>query len=145
MTDHTASQNRPFTPASFNQYLSEKKLMGSRCTSCGQVTLPPRAICPSCHSDQMEWVEFSGQGKLAAFTAIYIGPTAMNKRGFGRDNPYVSGIVQLVEGPKISARITGVDAKNPETIQVGMPLTVAYLETVEGEIPKTELAFEAKE
>lgn len=130
MTIETAV--RPFTAASFNRYLSEKKLVGSRCTACGALYLPPRAICPRCHASSMEWVELGGRGRLAAFTVIVIGPTFMNEQGFGRDNPYVSGIVALDEGVRISARILGVDAKNPAGIAIGLPLKVEFIEQGEG-------------
>ena len=35
----------PFTVASFNQFLNEKKLMASRCPQCDALYLPPRALC----------------------------------------------------------------------------------------------------
>ena len=38
----------------------------------------------------------------------------MIEQGYGRDKPYVSGVVELDEGVKISARIIGVDATKPE-------------------------------
>ena len=38
---------RPFTAASFNQYLAEHKLMGACCPACHATYLPPRAICPA--------------------------------------------------------------------------------------------------
>lgn len=134
---------RPFTAASFNQFLKEKKLMASRCTQCGGLYLPPRALCPTCHGDLLEWVELSGKGRLAAFTSIYIAPTAMVKAGYGRDNPYVAGIVELEEGVKISARILGVDACQPAGITVGTPLSVDFIEQGEGETTVTFLAFQA--
>jgi len=130
-----------FTSANFNKFLSEHKLMGTRCTKCGGLYLPPRAICPECHSDQIEWVELSGQGKLAAFSAVFIGPSAMNAEGYDRTNPYCAGIVELAEGVKISARVLGVDAKHPANIAIGTPLTVEYLDKGEGEQKKTVLAF----
>lgn len=134
----TENEIRPFTAASFNTYLGEHKLMGSRCTECGNLYLPPRAICPSCYSDTMEWAELGGSGKLAAFTSISIAPSFMVEAGYGRDNPYVSGVVELDEGVKISARILDVDSAHPETIQVGQPLQVAFLEQGDG---KAALAF----
>ena len=130
-----------FTSANFNKFLSEHKLMGTRCTKCGGLYLPPRAICPECHSDQIEWVELSGQGKLAAFSAVFIGPSAMNAEGYDRTNPYCAGIVELAEGVKISARVLGVDAKHPANIAIGTPLKVEYLDKGEGEQKKTVLAF----
>ena len=137
----TTTVERPFTSASFEEYLSEKKLMGSHCTTCKQNFLPPRAICPNCHSDQLTWVEFSGKGKLVAFTSIYIAPTAMIEVGYGRDNPYLSGIVELDEGVKISAQILGLDAKRPEQIKIETPLQVEFVERGEGEVKKTFLTF----
>jgi uncharacterized OB-fold protein len=91
----------------------------------------------------MEWVELSGKGKLAGYTVICGGPSFMVKAGYGRDNPYVTGIVELVEGPKISARILGVDAKKPESIRIGASLSVEFLEQGEAEAKKTYLAFRA--
>lgn len=136
---------RPFTAFSFYQYISEKKLMAARCIDCGGVYLPPRAICPRCHGARLEWLETSGKGKLAAFTAIGVGPTFMVQAGFGRDNPYVTGIVEMEEGVKISARILGVDARTPDAIQIGAPVTVAFIEQGEGEASKTYLAFQVIE
>ena len=136
---------REFTAASFNQYLSEKRLMAARCRSCGHLDLPPRPLCSRCRSREMEWTETKGAGRLAAFTAIAIAPTEMIEAGYGRDNPYVSGIVTLEEGPSISARITGVDARAPESIKVGTPVTVEFLELGQGEQARTVLAFRARE
>jgi uncharacterized OB-fold protein len=132
---------RPLTAASFKQFLNEKKLMGSRCLKCHALYLPPRQICPKCHGDQLEWIEMSGRGKLAAFTSIYIGPSRMIAEGFDRNKPYCTGIVELDEGVKISARILGVDASQPETIQIGTPLMIEFLERGEVEQPATILAF----
>lgn len=137
------SEARPFTHASFQQFLNEGKLMASRCADCGGLYLPPRAICPACHGDRLEWVETSGQGRLAAFTTIHIAPTAMIAAGYDRDNPYCAGVVELVEGVRISAFILGVDAKDPTSIQIGTPLTFATVERGEGDEKRAYLAFSA--
>jgi hypothetical protein len=141
MTDTTTI--RPFTAASFDQYLAEGKLMASRCTDCEALNLPPRAICPKCHSENLVWTETSGVGKLAGFTVVYIAPTFMAKQGYGRDKPYVSGIVELDEGVKVSARITGVETTKPEEIKVGAALTVEFITVGVGEEAKTYLGFKA--
>ena len=134
---------RPFSAAVFDQYIAEHKLMASRCTKCGGMYVPPRAICPKCQSEELEWVETSGKGKLAAFTVILSGPTFMIEQGFDRKNPYISGIVELEEGIRISARITGLDASKPAEIKIGTPLNVDFVEFGEGEGKKTYLAFKA--
>jgi uncharacterized OB-fold protein len=132
-----AKDSRPFTAASFSQFLEEKKLMASRCENCAALFLPPRSICPQCHHDRMSWEQMSGQGKLAAFTAVHIAPTFMTVEGYGRGKPYLSGVVELAEGVKISAQILGFDAAKPETIKISTPLQVEFVKRQD----KTYLAF----
>ncbi|MBW2076959.1 MAG: Zn-ribbon domain-containing OB-fold protein [Deltaproteobacteria bacterium] len=118
----------PFTIASFDTYLTERKFMASRCTSCGALWLPPRPICLTCKADQMEWEELTGKGTLVAFTVIGVGPMPMIDAGYGRDNPYCVGIVQVEEGPRIGAQILGVDVAHPENIKIGTKVTADFVE-----------------
>jgi len=118
----------PCTIASFESFLKEKKLMASRCSKCGTLWLPPRMICAKCDSDEFEWKELSGKGKLLAFTVIGVGPMPMIEAGYSRDNPYCVGIVEVEEGPRISAQVLDVDVAHPENIKIGTPLTADYVE-----------------
>lgn len=131
-----------FTQADFAARLAEHRLMAARCQACGALYLPPRPLCPDCYGADMAWEALSGQGTLAAFTTVYIAPTAMIEAGYGRDNPYVTGIVQLAEGPSISAQMLGVDARQPDQIAIGAPLRAVFVERGQGEAQRTFLAFE---
>lgn len=136
--------DRPFNDNSYEQFLKEDKIMGARCKKCGALALPPRPLCTSCFGSGMEWVQFRGAGKLAAFTSIVVVPPPMVKEGFGKNNPYVVGVVELEEGAKIVARITGVDARKPAGIAVGTPLRAEFIRSgQEGPDPKIFLAFRA--
>jgi uncharacterized OB-fold protein len=134
-------EERPFNDTSYEQFLKELKIMGSKCKKCGALALPPRPICISCINSEMEWVRFKGIGRLAAFTSIAVAPPYMAKEGFGRTNPYVVGVVELQEGVKTVARIVGVDAKKPEQIKIGTPLKAEFLEKGEGPEKQTILVF----
>ena len=85
-------------------------------------------MCPDCHRRDLSWHEFKGTGSLAAFTCISVVPQFMADRGYGRDNPYCTGIVVLDEGPRISAAILGVDAANPQNIRPGIALAAHFTE-----------------
>ena len=137
-----AMEERPFSDISYEQYLKEEKLMGSRCKKCGTLFVPPRSICIKCYSSKMEWVEMKGKGRLHAFTCITVAPPFMIEQGYDRTHPYCSGVVDLEEGVKVDARIEGVDATKAEEITVGMPVKVAYLHWGEGEDKETFLAFQ---
>jgi len=131
-----------FNDASYEQFLNEEKLMGSKCTRCGTLSVPPRPICVKCYGSEMEWVEMKGKGTLAAFTCITVAPPFMIAQGFDRKHPYCSGVVELEEGARVDARIEGVDASKPEDIKMGMPLKVKFLHWGEGENQETFLAFQ---
>ncbi len=133
---------RPFTAASFQAYMNEGRLMGSRNRETDAVFVPPRPIDPHTHGADMEWIELSGRGKLAAFTSVYIGTTAMIDAGYDRSTPYVAGIVELEEGPRISAQLLGVDGKQPDLAWIGRPVKASFIERGEGGKRGAYLAFE---
>ena len=120
----TAAETRPFNAASFYAFLQEGRFMGVRCRDNGNIYAEARPIDPASHSRNMEWHELSGQATLSAFTCISVAPASLEAKGYGRNNPYCTGIVTLAEGPRISARIAGVDAANPQSIRTGLPLTL---------------------
>ncbi len=132
---------KPFNDTSYEEFLREGKIMGSKCKRCGSMAFPPRPICISCFGNELEWIELKGTGKLLAFTSITVAPPYMTKEGFDRNNPYIVGVVELDEGIKAVARIIGMDAKKPEQIKVGTPLRPEFLIKDEGAGKKVSLAF----
>ncbi len=127
---------------SYNRFIAEEKLTAARCRNCGARWVPPRPICIACYSSNLEWIEVNGSGRLAAFTCIHIPPSSMAAQGYGRKHPYCVGIVELDDGGRVDARIEGVDATHPESIEIGMPMKVKFLHrTVHGKAESC-LAFE---
>ena len=131
----------PMTDHSFGRFLLEEKLMGGRCAGCGALFVPPRAICPACGGSEMAWEQVKGTGTLAAFTCIAMVTPALQAEGYGRDNPFCTGVVLLDEGPRVVARIEGLDTTRPEEIRLGTPLRVRFLRRGEGEEERGVLAF----
>ncbi len=130
-----------FNHSSFRAYLAEHKLMAAHCTACGDLFLPPRPLCSHCYSRQMEWVELSGEGQLATFTAISVGLPALTALGYNRQHPYCTGIVRLAEGPLISGRLLDFDYANPAQIQIGTPVQAAFIDPPAGSDLPVSLAF----
>ena len=103
--------------------------MGVRCRENGNIYAEARPIDPVSHSRDMEWHELTRTRHAQhVHSCISVAPASLEAKGFGRNNPYCTGIVTLDEGPRISARIAGVDASNPQNIRTGMALEIDLTE-----------------
>jgi uncharacterized protein len=86
-------------------------LIGTKCENCNTYYFPPRLVCPPCRrKGAIREYQFEGSGKIVTHTTIYAAP-----EGFNKMTPYVLAIVQLDEGPKLTAQIVG----DPSQIKIG--------------------------
>jgi uncharacterized OB-fold protein len=135
-------EEKEFTLQNYLEFIQNKKLMGSKCKDCGTMYVPVRKLCTACNSLNMEWVPMSGKGELAAFTSITVGTPYFIDLGYDRYKPYCFSVIKLEEGPMVSAQLVGVDESKPDTIKIGTPLKVKFLENeLKGET-KIDLGFE---
>ena len=112
------STQAPFTIEQFYKFLAQGKLMAGKCQKCGKIHLPPRPLCDQCFSQEFEWIEVAGKGRLLTFTVIHIAPPQFQAMA-----PYAVGIVQLENGLKIPGMIQGVPQ---EQLKIGMALTIDF-------------------
>lgn len=76
------------------------KLLGSRCDGCRQVVFPEAAVCPACGGESLQRTELSREGVLYAWSRVHVGPRTLER-------PFTLGFVDLPEGVRVLARITG--------------------------------------
>lgn len=79
-------------------------LIGERCPSCGVAIFPPRDVCPECAAEAKTPVQLSGKGTIYSFTTLQEAPA-----GFEEQAPYTLALIQLAEGPLITAQLTDLD------------------------------------
>jgi uncharacterized OB-fold protein len=92
------------------------------CTACNEWIWYPKALCPSFgRRDSIQWRELSGKGKVYSFTIIrqVIG----NSPAFNKDIPFVVGLIELDEGPRIYSNVSGM---KPEEILIDDPVVVYF-------------------
>jgi uncharacterized protein len=79
------------------------KLLLQKCSTCESVQHPPRSVCLACGSDELDWIEASGDGRVDSFTVV--------ARQVVPDlpAPYVVARVRLREGPLILTNIVADD------------------------------------
>lgn len=112
----------------FIGYLESGTVNGTRCKTCGLVFFPPRSDCYQCLSDNMEWFEVSGTGKLITYSKLEYAPI-----GFQEDVPYCIALLDYGDY-KVFGRI---DRNLPdEEIAVGMEM-----ETAANTLPNGQLNY----
>jgi uncharacterized OB-fold protein len=109
--------------------LTEKKLIGSKCTSCGTYYFPQSPSCsnPDCDEKKVEPAFLSPKGKLYSYTIQYYTPPPPFK--FEEPfEPYAIGLVELPE----KIRVLGILAeKDFEKLKVGMDLELEFAKLYE--------------
>jgi 3-oxo-4,17-pregnadiene-20-carboxyl-CoA hydratase alpha subunit len=94
---------RVITLKGFFEEAREGRLSAIRCGSCGELAIPPKELCPSCHERRWELVPLHGTGSVASFTVIRIPP-----RGRLPEAPYAVAVVKLDEGVSLLGRIVDI-------------------------------------
>lgn len=89
-------------------------LTGEICDQCKTYIFPPRDVCPECEAPAKTPYAFSGNGQVYSYSTVYQAP-----EGYEQFAPYTVGLVQLEEGPMVTAQITDIE---PDKIEVGMPV-----------------------
>jgi uncharacterized OB-fold protein len=107
--------------------VARRELRIQRCTACGRHVFYPRALCPHCHSDRLEWVAASGDGTIYSYTVVHqaFGP-------FSGEVPFVVGLVELAEGVRMLARIVAADGGIPSVVAIGDPVRVTFVQVAPG-------------
>jgi uncharacterized OB-fold protein len=90
------------------------EIVGITCTKCGWFGSQSALTCPRCRSPVKE-SRLRGSGKIVSFTVIRYPP-----RGFEKEAPYVVGLIDLDDGPRVIARIKA----NPEDVRVEAPVSL---------------------
>lgn len=98
---------------------AEGVLRLQRCEECQAHQYPPRAVCRGCWSDSLVWDEVTGRGTIYSFTTVHRPPSS----DFSHFVPYVVGLIDLSEGPRLMSNIVDSHA---DKIVIGAPVEVLF-------------------
>lgn len=129
MSDTTATTVPHLTVTQDNEFwfaaAREGRLEIQRCGECRTLRHPPTPACPSCRSFNWDTVESSRACTLHSWTVIH------HPRDGAFDYPLAVGLVDLEEGTRLVADISGVDH---EQLRIGLKLEVGFAEHAHGEV-----------
>ena len=77
------------------------RLEASKCRSCGNVSFPPRLICPECKSREFETIKLSDEGKILTYTIIRVASDA-----FSKITPFAIAVIAVDSGARLMTQIT---------------------------------------
>jgi len=78
---------------------------GAKCTSCGTVSYPTRAVCPNCRNETFEPIEIGGEGKVLTYTDVYA-------LAIDYETRYLRlAIVELDDGIRVTGQLLDDDPK----------------------------------
>ncbi len=107
-TPETNPETKPFFDGA-----AQGRLMLPKCNACGRTHWYPRAVCPHCFSQDLQWIAASGAGKVYSFSVM--------KRS---EVPYAIAYVALDEGTTMMTNIVDCDL---DTIKIGQPVKVTFV------------------
>lgn len=55
----------------FKEMRDHKRLLASRCPSCGEAFIPPKIYCERCFEETTDWVPVEGLGYVKSFTVLH--------------------------------------------------------------------------
>ncbi len=105
---------RPFWDAA-----AEGRFLIRRCNACGVVHHYPRPFCPSCWSDDVSWIEASGNATLYTWSTVFMNDLPP----FAERLPYIAAVVDLVEGPRVMTNLVDCD---DVVLSIDMALRVRF-------------------
>lgn len=108
-------------PRYWREIQQRYNLVANKCGACNRVYFPPRELCPYCRREslgKMEKLKLSGKGEILSYTIIHVGPD-----DFVEQVPYPVAIIQMDEGPKLTAQI--VDC-NIDDLHIGMKVESVF-------------------
>jgi uncharacterized protein len=89
------------------------------CAACGKAHWYPRAVCPFCDSEKIEWRPASGGGTIYTFSVM--------RRV---KEPYAIAHVTLAEGPTMLTNIVDCDL---DRLRIGQAVALVFKESENGQ------------
>ncbi len=106
-------------PRFWREIPNRYNLIGARCGNCNKILFPPRSICPFCRRmGKLEPYRLKRQGKVLSYTVIHVAA-----EGFEDQVPYVLAIIELEDGPRLTAQITDC---NIDEIKMGDEVEIVF-------------------
>ncbi len=97
-----------------------RELRIQRCNACGVLRHPPGPACPDCGALDRGYVVASGEGTVHSYL-VHHAPQVP-----GKELPLVIALLDLDEGVRMVAEVTGVPPEGPDGLRIGERLRLDW-------------------
>jgi uncharacterized OB-fold protein len=128
-------RNRPFHRTGlleddFWRYVASGEVRVQQCSDCSRFRYPPGPCCPSCLSDQFNWLALSGRGRILSWVTFH-------KQYFDEfPPPHTVIAAQTEEGPILIADLVVLPGIHPD-LRVDADVRLEFSPAVTGDIKWT--------
>jgi len=129
----------------FANGLKDKKIVGTLCTGCGKVIVPPRAICGRCHQRMDERMVVSNWGTVTCF--VISPPVVKGKYLVMGIDPVDAGMMKVGEVlVPVFVRFDGSDSNiatiiyniDPKDVHIGLRVQALWAKEPKGQLSDLE-------
>lgn len=112
----TDQWSKPFWDAA-----AEHRLVACRCGKCGTFRMPPSPFCHACQSQEVEWVQLSGEGRIYTYSIVDFPVIPQVK-----DNlPYIPAVIEFPEADGVRL-ISNIVEAPVDAVKIGAEVSVLW-------------------
>ncbi len=116
----------------FWSHCANGRLRFQACSDCGTPRHPPTAMCPSCNSARVEWVDPGEKAEVFTCTVIH----HASHEAVAQSLPYAVAVVTFPALPGVRL-VTNVTDVRPEEVYIGQPVRLWFDDIGEGlQVPR---------
>jgi uncharacterized protein len=114
----------------------EHRLAIQRCRDCARFQHPPYPFCSTCKSEDLEFADVQGRGRIVSFVVMRDSPIP----GYSESGPFVFAVIELEEQDHlyIQTNILGLAGLD---LEVGLPVKISWEMRGTFVMPQFELAL----
>ncbi len=112
----------------FWEAAARHQLVASRCSDCDTFRMPPTPFCPTCQSQEIDWVKLPGTGSVYSYTIV----SRAIFPGMEESLPYVPAIITL-DGADGVRLISNVVESAIDAITIDARVSVIWQDLPDGQ------------
>jgi uncharacterized OB-fold protein len=99
----------------------EHRLVVQRCIACGYYNHPPRRACDACLSQDLQFEQVSGRGRIHSITVMH----QRDVPGFELEAPFINIVVELDEQPML-LMVSNLPLSERKRVRIGATVKVDF-------------------